>query len=62
MAAQEKQNADMRAMAASAAGATTIVNNVDNSNNSNSSVANFQQELLMDEGPQYTGGGSRGRR
>ena len=62
MAAQEKENADMRAIAAGAAAGTTIINNIDNSNNSNSSVANFQQELLMDEGPQYTSGGSRGRR
>ena len=49
MAAQEKENADLKAIAAAAAGSTTNIYNVDNSQNTNAKSTTFNSETIMDE-------------
>ena len=49
MAAQEKENADLKAIAAAAAGSTTNIYNVDNSQNTNAQSTTFNSETIMDE-------------
>ena len=49
MAAQEKENADLKAIAAAAAGSTTNIYNVDNSQNTNAQSTTFNSETIMYE-------------